>query len=251
MYLLNCAANCIKERHTNVPDLWRSVENDIGFILPHPKGWESAQQQEMRKAAVAARLIPDNPSGHARLAFVSEGEATLYFSIHNGLPSWALKDGHGVVVVEAGRRTINISFYNRNTPEGEKESFDEVADTQCHFYGSEVVTINARKFIGGESWKYVMLPFTDFFPDFLAESPFINELENIVQCFDTDTKLSFRGYEYEYIKFRNDSEATRANDTSGKRSLTKFGQVGLILPNNGKSAKLNRRHVTLFINMRT
>ena len=150
-YLLNCAANCIKERHTNVPDLWRSVENGIGFILPHPKGWESTQQQEMRKAAVAARLIPDNPSGHARLAFVSEGEATLYFSIHNGLPSWALKDGHGVVVVEAGRRAINISFYNRNTPEGEKESFDEVADTQCHFYGSEVVTINARKFIGGSS----------------------------------------------------------------------------------------------------
>jgi len=59
-----------------------------------------------------------------------------------------------------------------------------------------------------------MLPFTDFFPDFLAESPFINELENIVQRFDTDNKLSFRGYEYEYIKFRNDSEATRANDTT-------------------------------------
>jgi len=110
----------------------------------------------MRKAAVTARLIPDNPSGHARLAFVSEGEASLYFSMENGVPSGALKNGDGVVIVDAGRETIDFSVYRRNTTEGGKETFDEMADAQCHFYGSEVVTFNARKFIGGESRKYSM-----------------------------------------------------------------------------------------------
>jgi len=107
----------------------------------------------MRKAAVTACLIPDNSSGHARLVFVSEAEASLHFFMENGIPSGALKNGDGVVIVNAGREAVSFSVYRRNTNEGEKETFEEMADTQCQFYGSEVVTVNARKFIGGESQK--------------------------------------------------------------------------------------------------
>ena len=45
----------------------------------------------MRRAAVLAGLVPDNPSGHSRLSFVTEGEASLHFSVHNGLPTGAMK----------------------------------------------------------------------------------------------------------------------------------------------------------------
>jgi len=180
----------------------------------------------MRKAAVTACLIPDNPSGHARLAFVSEGEASLHFSMESGLPSGTLKNGDGVVIVDAGRETIDLSVYRRNTTEGGKETFDEMADTQCHFYGSEVVTVNARKFIGGESRKYVVQPFTDFFPDFLAESPFIKELEHIVQRFDVSTRLRFRNQnEYQYVKFREGPERQRANDATHN---IRYGQLKLL-----------------------
>ena len=39
----------------------------------------------MRKAAVMAGLVPNTQAGHARLVFVSEGEASLHFAIENGM----------------------------------------------------------------------------------------------------------------------------------------------------------------------
>lgn len=90
-YLFRCAMDYIKETHASGPTFWESVKNDIDFVLSHPNGWEGAQQQEMRKAAVIAKLIPDTTNGHARLSFVTEGEASLHFSIQNGLPPGAMK----------------------------------------------------------------------------------------------------------------------------------------------------------------
>jgi hypothetical protein len=90
-YLLECASSYIQDTHANGPDIWNSVKSDIDFVLSHPNGWEGTQQSEMRRAAVLAGLVPDNPSGHSRLSFVTEGEASLHFSVQNGLPSGAMK----------------------------------------------------------------------------------------------------------------------------------------------------------------
>jgi hypothetical protein len=61
------------------------VQNKIDFVLSHPNGWEGTQQSETCRALVLADLIPDMTAGHARLLFVTEGEASLHFSILNGL----------------------------------------------------------------------------------------------------------------------------------------------------------------------
>ena len=90
-YLFECASSYIQDTHANGPDLWNSVQSDIDFVLSHPNGWEGAQQNEMRRAAVLAQLIPDNESGHSRISFVTEGEASLHFSVENGLPAGAMK----------------------------------------------------------------------------------------------------------------------------------------------------------------
>jgi len=59
-YLLQCASSYIQDTHVNGRDLWNSVKFDIHFVLSHPNGWEGAQQNEMRQAAVLAKLIPNN-----------------------------------------------------------------------------------------------------------------------------------------------------------------------------------------------
>ena len=92
-YLLECASSHIRDTHANGLDLWNSVKSHIDFVLSHPNGWEGTQQSEMRRAAILAELIPDNASGHSRLSFVTEGEASLHFSIQNGLPAGAIKVG--------------------------------------------------------------------------------------------------------------------------------------------------------------
>ena len=45
----------------------------------------------MRQAAVKAGLVPDTAAGRARIAFVTEGEASLHFAIKHGLPVQATK----------------------------------------------------------------------------------------------------------------------------------------------------------------
>ena len=96
-YLFECASSYIQDTHANGQDLWASVEKDIDYVLSHPNGWEGFPQTQMRQAAVQAGLIPDTTKGHARISFVTEGEAILQFSIENGLPSGVMKVGCCVV----------------------------------------------------------------------------------------------------------------------------------------------------------
>ncbi|KAF8805124.1 hypothetical protein BYT27DRAFT_7339733 [Phlegmacium glaucopus] len=203
-YLLECASSYIQDTHVNGIDLWNSVKFHIDFVLSHPNGWEGTQQSEMRRAAILAGLIPDNTSGHARLSFVTEGEASLHFSIHNGLPAGAMKNGDGIVIVDAGGGTIDISSYNRN-PNSPKESFEEIAAPQCHFHGSVFVTMHARLFL----------------ENYLADSFFLDDLDHIIRCFDKTTKLRFKkAEEPQYVKFGS----TRDNNENYN---IRFGQLKL------------------------
>lgn len=204
-YLLECASTYIQDTHANGADLWASVKDQIDFVLSHPNGWEGTQQGEMRKAAILAKLVPDTTAGHARLSFVTEGEASLHFAVQNGLPIGAMKDGDGVVIVDAGGGTIDISSYSKNVGEA-KDTFEEVAAPQCHFHGSVFVTIHARLFL----------------ENFLQDSTFLDDLEHIVGCFDKTTKLRFRNSEEpQYIKFGG----ARDNDPSCN---IRFGQLKLL-----------------------
>ena len=130
-YLLECASSFIQETHANGAHLLSSVNNQIDFVLSHPNGWEGAQQAQMRQAAVLAKLIPDTPAGHARLSFVTEGEASLHFAVQQGLPVGVMEDGEGVVIVDAGGGTIDISSYSKNVG-ARTTRFAEVAAPQCN-----------------------------------------------------------------------------------------------------------------------
>ena len=92
-----------------------------------------------------AGLIPDTPEGHSRIWFVSEGEANLRSAINNGFQSMVCfiyylglmvcheqdisKDDEGVLIVDAGDRTINISAYARQS-----QSYIEIVAPQCGFH---------------------------------------------------------------------------------------------------------------------
>lgn len=202
-YLQKCASSYIQDTHANGADLWSSVKKEIHYVLSHPNGWEGREQSQMRRAAVLAGLIKDTEAGHSRLSFVTEGEASLHFSIHNGLPSSAMEDGEGIVVVDAGGGTIDLSAYKRGR--GADKKFSEISVPQCHFHGSIFVTINARQFL----------------ERYLAESQFLDDLDHIIECFDKTTKLKFQNINgTQYIKFGS----TRDNDPACN---IRFGQLKL------------------------
>jgi hypothetical protein len=90
-YLYQCAHTYIHDTYS--PELWKSIENDIDFVLTHPNGWEGAQQSQIRSAAVLAGLIADTPDGHSRLQLLTEGEASLHFCLNNGVTSESMMVG--------------------------------------------------------------------------------------------------------------------------------------------------------------
>ena len=132
-YLFTCARKYIKESAMNGETVWSRIENEIEFVLAHPNGWEGPQQGRMREAAVLAGLVPNTDAGQERIHFVTEGEASIHYCIQNGLLSdeddvrvhssvvldtsstpFRLQDvgsGGGVMVVDAGGGTVDLSSY--------------------------------------------------------------------------------------------------------------------------------------------
>ncbi|KAG5636036.1 hypothetical protein H0H81_009309 [Sphagnurus paluster] len=172
-YLYGCARTFIVESYQNGPQLWESLESTIDFVLSHPNGWEGKQQQKMRRAAVLADLIPDTDAGHARIRFVTEGETSLHFCLQSGMKNDAFKDGSGVIIIDAGGGTVDLSAYGAAT--SRTDEFEEISPPQCLLQGSVHVNIRAR----------------DFLTDYLKESKFAQDIDAMVDFFDKSAKLAF------------------------------------------------------------
>ncbi|KAJ7073103.1 hypothetical protein C8F01DRAFT_268957 [Mycena amicta] len=186
-YMLKCARTYIAEHYPSGDALWITLEDTMEFILTHPNGWEGEQQAKMRSAAVRAGLVPDTTADHARIHFVTEGEASLNFCILNGLrlATDPLNEGKGVIIVDAGGGTVDISAYRKVSTE-KGDSFEEIAQTACLMNGSVFVTRNARKHLEVK----------------LRNSKYLGDVAEIAECFDQSTKLKFRNpEEVSYIKF--------------------------------------------------
>ncbi|KAG1799634.1 hypothetical protein EV424DRAFT_1332401 [Suillus variegatus] len=156
-YLFRCARSYIEEAHSNGSVLWRALENSIEFVLTHPNGWEGPQQTQIRLAAVLGGLIPSTEDGMARVHLLTEGEASLHYCIANTLASDALSNtpilapeddedddisaSQGVVVINAGGGTINLSAYSMTLS---PTLIKEIAATECRLQGSVFVTRRAR-----------------------------------------------------------------------------------------------------------
>ncbi|KII95456.1 hypothetical protein PLICRDRAFT_170106 [Plicaturopsis crispa FD-325 SS-3] len=183
-YLFDCTKTYIEETHAGGPALWASVADHIDFILSHPNGWEGVQQSQIRRAAVLAGMVPNTQSGHSRVQFVTEGEASLHFCISNDLASDVIQSGKGVIIVDAGGGTVDLSAYSMDST---KKAFEEIAPTDCLFQGSVYVTRRAKCLLEEK---------------LVGKSKFSSAIGDIIECFDRTTKLRFRNAdEPSYIKF--------------------------------------------------
>ncbi|KAJ7263612.1 hypothetical protein B0H12DRAFT_1103171 [Mycena haematopus] len=202
-YLFECARLYITESYPNGDAMWMSLEDRMEFVLTHPNGWEGEQQAKMRRAAIMAALIPDTHQGHQRIRFVTEGEASLHFCVMNGLATDALQLGNGVVIIDAGGGTVDISAYRKagTTYQGATK-FDEIASPKCLFVGSVWVSTHAHEYIRKK----------------LRGSRYAGDINHIHECFDKTTKLRFRERnDLQYIKFGRPSDNDPAlNITSGQ-----------------------------------
>jgi len=204
-YLRACVARYIRETHPHGAALWEALEGAAEYVLSHPNGWAGSQQAQLRTAAVCAGLVPDDAEGEGRIQFVTEGEASLHYSLENGLPANSLRPGDGVAIVDAGGGTVDVSAYAQAAGASRRRIFEEVAPPQCHFHGAVFVSLYARVFLS----------------DLLQDSEYLDDLEAIVRCFDRTTKLRFRSAaDPQFVKFGS----TRDNEPE---TGIRYGQLKL------------------------
>lgn len=202
-YLHQCAKKYIEESQANGADMLRSVEHTTEFVLSHPNGWEGPQQTQIRNAAIMAGLVPDTPEGRSRIYLVTEGEASLHYCLGSGLAADGFQDDEGVIIVDAGGGTIDVSAYHMTTT----SSFEEIAPAECRLQGSIFVSRRAKTMLREK----------------LCGSQFGGEdmVSHMAAIFDSTTKQRF-GNENDpaYIKFGTIKDKdTSFNIRSGQLKL--------------------------------
>ncbi|KAI9573815.1 hypothetical protein HD554DRAFT_2012318 [Boletus coccyginus] len=239
-YLFRCAETYIQESYPRY--IWLSVKDEMQFVFTHPNGWEGAQQQQIRRAIELAGLVPGTSDGRARVRFLTEGEAGLHFCIWDlfasGIPDQGkYPQGQGVVVIDAGGGTLDLSMYSMKF---DPTSFEEIAPAECRLQGSVFVTRRAKGLLQRklEGSRY--------------SSP--EMIDDITSTFDQTTKLHICNAEQPaYIKVGSLRENDPDHDIrAGKLRLS--GKEATELFDGSISAVINafeqqRNYVTMPITM--
>ena len=121
--------------------MWHNfkLEDGTEFVLSNPNGWEGTQQSMIRTAAVRAGLIPDNEGGHSHLSVKLACTSVFKVILPTNPSRWTsflerlslIASGKGLLNVDAGGGTIDISAssYRRSSPHS--QSYEEIAVPQC------------------------------------------------------------------------------------------------------------------------
>ncbi|KIL57674.1 hypothetical protein M378DRAFT_171507 [Amanita muscaria Koide BX008] len=169
------------------PWSWKSVKRNIYFVLSHPNRWEGKQQSQMRNAAIAAGLV-DKSLALERISFISEGEASLHFCLNKNPKLHNKRDG--ILVVDCGGGTINVSAYSQTT----KGRFKEILPPECSW---TVMEYFANSTIPGffQGSVFVTYHAQEYLKKRLRNSKYGSEheiVEAMASAFDKVTKCTFK-----------------------------------------------------------
>ncbi|KAH9910870.1 uncharacterized protein B0H18DRAFT_1065862 [Fomitopsis serialis] len=214
-YVSQCAKDFISQSNP----IGRQILNSntpIDFVLTHPNGWTGPQQNNMRRAAVLANLVPDTSEGAARVQFVTEGEASLQFCIATGLGDDVIRRDSYVTIVDCGGGTIDLSTYR--VVDNRPIAVEESAVPECLIQGSTMVNRRAEELLR-EKLRLSRFSTNDDFDAMMAN-------------FDTMTKPTFRDPSTtSYVKFGGPRDTDESfNIRRGILSLSGSDMASLFQP---------------------
>ncbi|KZT65648.1 hypothetical protein DAEQUDRAFT_731208 [Daedalea quercina L-15889] len=215
-YIFKCAKDFISDTNPIGRQILSSANTPIDFVLSHPNGWSGPQQNNMRRAAILARLIPDNDEGISRLQFVTEGEASLQFCIATGLGNDVIREGNYVTIIDCGGGTIDLSTYR--VVDSQPVTVEENVIPDCLIQGSTMVNRRAEELLREK----------------LRQSRFASadDIDAMMANFESMTKPTFRDSSAtSYIKFGGPRDTDEMFDIRrGTLSLSGTEMASLFRP---------------------
>jgi hypothetical protein len=127
-YLYDHARRFFTESTPNGENIWNRLQSKIIVIFCHPNGWDVSQQSFLSECAVKAGIIRKEDVDD-RVNFVTEGEASVHYSLAYTPSSAWLQPNRMFVVVDAGGSTIDSNLYECKSLDPLK--LEEVRRCEC------------------------------------------------------------------------------------------------------------------------
>ncbi|KIM25123.1 hypothetical protein M408DRAFT_223807 [Serendipita vermifera MAFF 305830] len=206
-YLMVNVKDSFGQNVPNGPAIWGRLRDTTVVIITTPNGWDFAQQDVLRKAAIKARLVSEDKA-YDLLEFVTEGEASVHYVLaYSRSKSW-LTTGTLFAVIDAGGSTVDSTLYDCKSTEP-KIVLEEACESECIQAGGVFVDRAAEV----------------LFKQKLAGTKYGEDdyIVDMVAAFESRTKRLFDG---EVTSYAVDFGSTRDNDRlngviKGRLSLTK------------------------------
>ncbi|KAI0079321.1 hypothetical protein K474DRAFT_1705798 [Panus rudis PR-1116 ss-1] len=113
-YLVSCTRSYFIQAHrnglSNAHELWDRLSTRMVVVLSHPSHWGHREQDALRRAVIAAGLVPDTAEGLQRIHLVTEEEAILYHFVSTEASN--IDPGINITAVDAGHEAVNIATHS-------------------------------------------------------------------------------------------------------------------------------------------
>jgi hypothetical protein len=109
-YLFKHALKYFLEHELDGANLWKMLGPTCSFVIAHPNGWHTHEQDMLRAAAIRASLV-DAASADDRVRFVTEAEASVHFIAWYSRLDQKLEPGTKFIVCDAGGSTVDTTSY--------------------------------------------------------------------------------------------------------------------------------------------
>ncbi|KAF8305224.1 uncharacterized protein EI90DRAFT_3001470 [Cantharellus anzutake] len=110
-YLIRHTQDAFTDRVLDGARVWKTYFPSADIVIAHPNGWGLREQEFMRRAAVAADVVPQSES-HNRIFFVTEGEASVHYCMFHANLAPQFKPNVKFVVCDAGGSTVDTTAYS-------------------------------------------------------------------------------------------------------------------------------------------
>ncbi|CAE6514471.1 unnamed protein product [Rhizoctonia solani] len=109
-YLLKHTKAFVEKRIPLGKQIWEKYKHTMEVVIAHPNGWDTPEQDFLRKAAVHSGFV-DPDKAVRQVQFVTEAEASVHFCIHHSSLGSVLQPGTNLAVCDAGGSTVDTTLY--------------------------------------------------------------------------------------------------------------------------------------------
>jgi hypothetical protein len=188
-YLYRHTAQFFQDRELDGMNLWKRLSGGIEFVLAHPNGWGSFEQDFLRKAAVAGGLVPANQAIQ-RVHCVTEAEASVHYVMFHADIESRLNVGTNFIVCDAGGSTADTTLYTVSALKPVLE-LKEKRTSACVQAGAIFVNQSAAHFFTG------LFRTLDF-----EEEDLKSYIQEATESFESESKRSFESADQGEISIR-------------------------------------------------